>query len=454
MGRPAKHRICKPHPSPRFRDKVRLFNFLRGPDDDGWAAQFLINGVWQPRNPAALGTTDWDEACERARDRYAAVQAGQPIVKARASAKPQTHEHAFKVFAVPAIERLKREAREADAAVPGKGHVLYSTAKDIERHFLLKWGATAITAISENALNDWVADEVKVIDRAASAARGEFVYKTPARNTIGNLDWAFREVWLEAVKAKVVDRRARPMIRRAEHGEDGERRAFIDRAGVQALARVMTDQWIDAPDGFSPDIKRMLRCYIALISTTGIRPGLEAKRIKIGNVLFETQHGHSVIIIRVFKRQGKHLAERSVVVYERDVFPIRQLLTDHRAWRWSQGAGETDDLFGRPDGSFPDFKRIMLATLTAAGALTDSMTGKRRCAYSLRHYFATRLIELGLSVPHIAAWLGTSSKMVERHYNNFLTERNAHLLNGVPDVRAFVAPGHMPRRIGTRRTTV
>jgi hypothetical protein len=38
MGRPAKHRICEPHPSPRFRDKVRLFNFLRGPDDEGWAA--------------------------------------------------------------------------------------------------------------------------------------------------------------------------------------------------------------------------------------------------------------------------------------------------------------------------------------------------------------------------------------------------------------------------------
>jgi integrase len=67
---------------------------------------------------------------------------------------------------------------------------------------------------------------------------------------------------------------------------------------------------------------------------------------------------------------------------------------------------------------------------TKADALVDPMTGERRVAYSFRHYFATKLIEQGLSVPVIAEWLGTSSAMVERHYNRFLTERNAHLLNG------------------------
>ena len=51
-------------------------------------------------------------------------------------------------------------------------------------------------------------------------------------------------------------------------------------------------------------------------------------------------------------------------------------------------------------------------------------------AYSFRHYFATKLIELGLSVGQIAEWLGTSSAMIERHYLAFLMERNAHLVNG------------------------
>ena len=78
MGCPAKHRIVRDHPSPRFRGKVRLLNFLRGPDDDGWAAQNLINGEWTPRNPAALGTRDFDEACEGARDAMPRQRPGSP----------------------------------------------------------------------------------------------------------------------------------------------------------------------------------------------------------------------------------------------------------------------------------------------------------------------------------------------------------------------------------------
>jgi hypothetical protein len=40
------------------------------------------------------------------------------------------------------------------------------------------------------------------------------------------------------------------------------------------------------------------------------------------------------------------------------------------------------------------------------------------------------LIARGLPVAAIAEWLGTSTDMVERHYNRYLTERDAHRLNG------------------------
>ena len=64
------------------------------------------------------------------------------------------------------------------------------------------------------------------------------------------------------------------------------------------------------------------------------------------------------------------------------------------------------------------------------GDAPSERTGEERVAYSFRHYFATKLVELGLSVPQIAEWLGTSSQMIEKHYNRYLTERNAHLVNG------------------------
>ena len=301
-----------------------------------------------------------------------------------------------------------------------------------------RWADTPITAISENDLNDWIADEYRVEDVAATIAKygvqpkGEgrqVVWKKPAQTTLGNLDWAFRKVWMHAVAAKVVDRRHRPTIRR-EHGEVGEQRPFIDAPGVQAVARVLSDEWVNKPSGHSVEMKRMLRTYIALIATSGIRPGLEAKRIKIGNVLFRVQEGRPVIIVRIVRHQGKHPKARGVVVYEGDCFDVRSLLVDHIAWRQQQGAKDTYDLFAWPDGTHPHFRDIMRSVLTEANALTDPMTGEERVAYSFRHYFATKLVELGLSVAQIAEWLGSSSRMIEAHYNRFLTERNAHLLNG------------------------
>jgi integrase len=443
MPRPALHRISQPHPFKTYRDKIRLLNFLRGPDDDGWAVQFHIGGHWVPRNPAALGTKDHGDACERAIERYAAAVAGQAIIRVRKPAKSKDHPRAFKVFALPVIARLHEQAKAADADVKGKGHTSYAAARKIERDLLPRWGEVPITDITENDLNDWVSDSYKVEDVAATIAKygtqpkdgnRQIVCKKPARTTLGNLDWAFREVWLEAVKAKVVDRRARPMIRRVDHGEETVPRAFIDAAGVEAVAEVLTEDWVNTSNGNNSDMKRMLRTYIALISCTGIRPGLEAKRIKLGFVVFRQQAGREVIIIRILARQGKHPKARSVVVYEGDpYFDIRRLLREHIAWRRSQGAIDRDELFAWPDGTYPHFRDIFHKVLTAANALTDPMTGDVRAAYSFRHFFATRLVELGYSVPQIAEWLGTSSQMVEKHYNRFLNKRNAHLVSGAQE---------------------
>jgi integrase len=86
------------------------------------------------------------------------------------------------------------------------------------------------------------------------------------------------------------------------------------------------------------------------------------------------------------------------------------------------------------------FRDPMRSMLTEAGALVDPMTGEDRVAYSFRHYFATKLIELGLSVAQIAEWLGTSSNMIETHYNRYLTERQAHLINGAHVKPHMVVP--------------
>jgi integrase len=250
--------------------------------------------------------------------------------------------------------------------------------------------------------------------------------KKPAMTTLGNLDWALKSVWDVAVAARVVDRRTRPVIAKAEHGEEGEARSFIDDEAVKKLERLMDAAWMTAPNGHGTDFKRLLRAYIALAASTGIRPGLELKRIRLGNIRFN----QNSILIQIDKRQGKHGKSRSVIVFEGSIFPVREILTDLIAWQRKRGARDTDYLFAWQDGGFPVFRPGVDHVLEAADCLIDPMTGCKRVMYSFRHYFATKLIERGLSVPQVAAWLGTSSDMVERHYNRFLTERDAHLVNG------------------------
>ena len=148
---------------------------------------------------------------------------------------------------------------------------------------------------------------------------------------------------------------------------------------------------MEAANGHGADLKRLLRCYVALMAASGIRSGLEAKRIRLGDIRFVTQEGRGVIIIRVIKDQGKHPKARSVVLFEGNpALNVRHLASDLIAWRRSQGATETDYLFARPDNTWPTSRHALDDVLREANALIDPMSGEKRVAYSFRHYFGHR----------------------------------------------------------------
>jgi integrase len=418
-----------------------MLNYRRGPEDDIWGATFWIDGKWQPKDGVSLGTRDFDDAAEIAREKYTLLTNGHKIVTPRA---PKAAEHAVLIYAKRAIDKLLEQAKQEDAKVKGKGHNYRTQTGRIE-DLLPRWGATDIRTIDEHSLNDWVRDGYRVEDRAATVkkygqqSRGEgrqIIYKMPAATSLGNLDWALSLVWEEAASDHVVDRRRRPVIDKSL-GEDTEPRAFIDEAGVRACMKVMTDDWVNTASGHGTAIKRLLRCYVSLIGSTGIRAGLEAMRIRLCDVQFKDQHGKPVIIVRVWRNQGKHKNARTVVVYEGNPYlRVRHLLRDLIAYREAQHAKKTDYLFSYENNTWPSFRRVMDTLLREGDAKIDPITGEKRVPYSFRHFFATDQIARSspiISVAQLAEWMGTSSAMIEKHYNRFLVERNAHLLNGAPD---------------------
>jgi integrase len=434
--------VSIPHPSPRFRDTIRLRQGRRGPTDLLWCATFCVDGKWLTTKPISLGTTDFGEACEVARDKYAAMngQGVEAVLRTYNSSEPKVA-HRFADYADRAIVKLVAQAQAADAVAQGKGHNYRQIARRIRCDLVPQWGETEITKLTDDALRHWIEFEYRVEDRKATvalhgrqprnAARQQVLVK-PAANTLGNLDQALLYVWTEAVADQVVERRQRPMIDRSL-GEDSEPRAFIDAAGLKAMAQVMTDAWVASDEGHSSDLKRLLRGYVALISATGIRPGMETKRVRLGDIHFEVQRGRPIIVVTVRARQAKHPQRRDVVVLESGTeFNVRRLLRELRTWRQSHGATDGDPLFAYPDGREPLFRDVLDTVLHKANAAIDPDTGEKRVGYSLRHYFATKLIEeTDLSIPVIAAWMGTSSDMIERNYNRFILKRQAHRLTGV-----------------------
>ena len=380
--------VSIPHPSPRFRDKIRLRQGRRGPTDLLWCATFCVDGKWLTAKPISLGTSDFDEACEVARDKYAAMNGHgvQAVLRTYTSTEPKPKvAHRFADFACRAIVKLEAQAQAADAVAQGKGHNYQQIARRIRCDLMPQWGETDITKLTDDALRHWVEFEYRVEDRKATvalhgrqsrnAARQRVLVK-PAANTLGNLDQALLYVWTEAVADHVVERRARPIIDRSL-GEDSEPRAFIDAVGVMAVAKVMTNAWVASNEGHSSDLKRLLRAYIALLACTGIRPGLEAKRIRIGDMRFEEQDGTPVILIAVMPRQGKHPKAREVIVFEGGMeFYVRRLLSELTQWRRSHGATDRDPLFAYPDGREPIFRDALDTVLKMANAEIDPLDSR------------------------------------------------------------------------------
>jgi hypothetical protein len=269
--------ISQPHPSSRYRDKIRLRQGRRGPSDLLWCATFFLDGRWQTGKPVSLGTRDFHEAALVAIQKFGQAQNGlETVLRTYTSTeqKPKVA-HRFADFAGRAIAKLEVKAHAADALASGKAHNFKQIARRIRCDLIPRWGETDITTLTDAGLNHWVEFDYRVEDRKATIAlhgrqprdaTRQRVLVVPSQNTLGNLDRALLFVWQEAVADGVVERRQRPMIDRSL-GEDSEPRAFIDAVGVMAVAKVMTNAWVASNEGSHPAIHQEQQGYWRLWSS-------------------------------------------------------------------------------------------------------------------------------------------------------------------------------------------
>ena len=100
--------------------------------------------------------------------------------------------------------------------------------------------------------------------------------------------------------------------------DEGDPRCTFTAEEFQRLVEFMPDWVADGRKAITREIRAILREYVIICASTGMRPGTELARMTWGQV--DPNHkmpdGRTVIVLSILKGQGKTKGERSCVAFE------------------------------------------------------------------------------------------------------------------------------------------
>lgn len=336
-------------------------------------------------------------------------------------------------------ELLAQKQKElADAAIargidPDKGKSFAIKISNVRRAAKL-FGHMSLKDITNRFLNDFAAN--------LRVTQGRHQGDKWGRNQLGQLNEAIVKVWAKAVEAKAVpedDVLPHPRIKWWTLGRiEGDKRAKLGKKEIEAIADYINGSWAEADFDL-----RLELLYVAMLACTGIRTGLEILSIRIGQIdseeVEDANHGETreVHTVEVKAHAGKHPDDRTVTIFQGLPFPIIEMLASVIAhWKRKYGVKEyrKQYLFGPArSGRNTQFRHATKRILDEAGVLEDA-DRKQRTGYCLRSFFGTTQILKGRNLLQVAKWMGTSLRMLEKHYYRDIALRDAWQIDGwTPD---------------------
>ena len=218
--------------------------------------------------------------------------------------------------------------------------------------------------------------------------------------------------------------------------------ARLSRRGAKSRARPgFTTQEIDQLLAFMPtwcegghrhtgrQIKLLLRDYVELLLTTGMRCGKESMNMLWQHIEWHTDQDQRYLRIWVSGKTGgrwliaKHRAATALERLAQRQRSVSMSLPEAIAAKLPQRVFTLDD-GSQPYGLAGTFQRM----LAAAGLSRDMSTGQQRTLYSLRHTYATIELMSGTDIHTLARQMGTSVIMLERHYSKLTATMAAQQL--------------------------
>lgn len=427
MGRTASRGQYRAHPAPKYRDRIRLVQGRRAAYPDLWEAQFRADSTQPWGSPRTLKTADLDTAGYAAIELLGQLDAGGlPTVK--------RVKNPFRVSAEKTITRLEAEQRDLEERLGvTKGRKISLKLRIIKTVLIPTFGDRDLSELTDDALETWA--------RGYRVRGPEGRQVIPRRSTMGNINGALQEV--------LTDARDHGLIRKSDIGkidqqefELGERRPAFTASEMRRIAEGLSEEWIEA--GHTARIREnriMLRALIALLATTGLRPGDETYRITPEQIDLDARdsNGSPAVRIHIRARQGKYVIARDVWINQGDpAWPsANTILRDYLLWLADNDTEEREAnnplwfIFARPsDGKIPNFHVPFRLFLHELGLRRDPETGHDRTLYSLRHYYATEALLRGLGVGQVVGVLGTSLAMLDRHYSHVINRLQSGNVTG------------------------
>lgn len=202
----------------------------------------------------------------------------------------------------------------------------------------------------------------------------------------------------------------------ASGGTTGTRRDYFTAKEVQKIADAFPEWIRNSRNNAVREVRHLLFTYFQIAVHTGLRPGTEMDNLRWNDIEWHKDH----VVITV--RKGKttlHTGTRKAVGHS----IVRDMVLDlHERSHDGEKFDELPDdynplVFRLPDGSTTSqLGRNFTLLLRELGL--DKGSGGKRTLYSLRHtYISLRLLE-GVSPAIIAKQCGTSTEMIQVHYDH------------------------------------
>lgn len=264
--------------------------------------------------------------------------------------------------------------------------------------------------------------------------REKKIGRKPKASTIGTHNSAFNKVQEEAIRLGYITSEKRLDLR--NRGTKAERRADFTLVEYRQIYRYMRKFIKSGRDGKSQDMRHLLRDYVLILTNTGIRHGVEAQSLRWKQIRVEKVKDTYKLLLTVTGKTGTRelVARHNCVTYLKRIHARTEAIK-HMTFQQLLEAKLDLPVFVLPDGSQTNNLRQTFKAMLKEkelNLLICPRTDKQRTLYSLRHTYATFNLTYGKdpNVSLLATQMGTSSAMIEKHYNHLLARLRAPELSG------------------------